>query len=70
MKLTYWFSEHINCEKLNLREKTKKVILEKIKKSGPENYKKPERVTVNYDSGFDLMKMCLSEERKFWGVIR
>ena len=70
MRLVYWFVEHKFNEQLNIRAKTKKAALLELSLKNPEEYKKPVKVLVNYQSGFDLMKMCLSNERKFWGVVK
>ena len=70
MKLIYWYVEHKTNEDLSIREKTKKTAVTESQKGDPSAYCKPIKVSVSYKSGFDLMKMCLSKERKFWGVVK
>ena len=70
MRLVYWFVEHKVNGELNIRAKTKKAALLELSGKNAEQYKKPVKLMVNYQSGFELMKMCLSNERKFWGVVK
>lgn len=64
MKLTYWVAVCKNdSERYNIRGRTKNDVLELY---DPKDYEPPKRVTIEYDSGFDLMYQCLSEGGGYW----
>ena len=63
MKLTYWVAiQHDDNKCYNLRAKTKKELLEKIKEAYWNKYDKPKKVTIEYKDSFDLMRQCLGDE--------
>tara|TARA_Y100000593_G_C4207914_1_gene285228 strand:+ start:206 stop:415 length:210 start_codon:yes stop_codon:yes gene_type:complete len=69
MKLIYWYVKNKKDSERDIRERTKKGAVRKIGKHENEFFT-PVRVEVDYRDGFDLLKKCLSPERKFWGVIK
>jgi len=68
MKLTYWYAECLNdSDCYSIREKTKRAAIgEKASLYNPEDYGPVIKVTVEYDSAFDLMKECSDEFRMHW----
>ncbi len=68
MKLTYWYAECLNdSEYYSIREKTKSAaIAEKASRHNPEDYGPVIKVTVEYDSAFNLMKECSDEFSMHW----
>ena len=69
MKLVYWYAKNKKDSKRDLRERTKKLVRKKMGSNEVEFFS-PQRVEVEYKDGFDLLKKCLSPERRFWGVIK
>ena len=78
MRISYWYARCKNdSDVYSHREKTKKACLSRCQKSWPGElnngkpawtleYCKPVRVTVEYDSGFDLLINCTCEGRLYW----
>jgi|TARA_R110000744_G_scaffold293053_2_gene403463 hypothetical protein len=69
MKLTYWYSRcpnDSNC--YSIREKTKREALAKVQwaANGGERWAHPIKVTIEYDSAFDLMVQCMTEDSGYW----
>lgn len=65
-KLTYWYCEClVDHSAYNLRAKTKKEVL-KMKESRPDGrYGEPKKNVINYRDAFDLMDICLNEDRGY-----
>lgn len=64
MKLVYWFAKcEDDADCYSIREKTKAAAEAKKKELGEDRFGKVKKVTVEYESGFDLMKTCMSEGR-------
>ena len=79
MKLTYWFSARLDdSDVYSIRVKTRKECLdtrndiceqpkakasEHVRSSWGAEFGPVVKVTVEYDSGFDLMQRCMSEDR-------
>jgi len=65
MKVTYWVAVCRNdscC--YNIRTATKKRCLELIESyGGSDEWDAPQKHTINYKSGLDLVQYCLSEDR-------
>tara|TARA_Y100000296_G_scaffold16120_1_gene18883 strand:- start:421 stop:852 length:432 start_codon:yes stop_codon:yes gene_type:complete len=78
MKLTYWYAQcPDDSDHYSIRTKTRKEAMQKWKEYGwdedlkdhpyhsIEDYK-PRKVTIEYDSGFDLMIECLEDGCGGW----
>ena len=64
MKVTYWVAHRLDNDELySIRRKTKK---ECALAKPSENYGAPRKVTVEYDSGFDLLTKCISPGCRYW----
>ena len=63
MKITYWLAKNNNDESraYDLREKTKKEILEAISIYDLGDYQSPEKITAECSDTFSLIKNCLGE---------
>lgn len=66
MKLTYWVAPRLGDHRCySLRGKTKKSVVEQLGEyttaGVDEGFGKPRKVTVEYDSAFDLLVQCLQE---------
>jgi len=62
MKLTYWVANRLTdrcC--YSIRKLTKKAVVEELKSHDKEDYGEPHKITVEYDSAFDLLNQCLQE---------
>ena len=69
MKLTYWYCECLNdAQQYNIREKTRRQAIIMRDYLGAERFGPPTKVSVEYWSGFDLMRDCLSEGGGCWEI--
>ncbi|MCP4472042.1 MAG: hypothetical protein GY815_15435 [Gammaproteobacteria bacterium] len=70
MKLTFW---EIECERdsscYSIREQTKKAALQVLNDDGPSGYANViDRVTIEYDNGFDMLQACTNEDG-YYGLV-
>jgi hypothetical protein len=65
MKVTYWYAKCLNdSDAYSIREKTKKAakkMRDEIHSGYPNSYAPIVKVTVEYKSGFDLIRMAAGE---------
>ena len=62
MKLVYWVARCKDDDSAyNIRERTKKVANAARIAAGEDRFEPVEKVVVEYDDGFDLLKQCLGE---------
>lgn len=62
MKLIYWQATPVSEPGyMTLRAKTKKQLLKDMESSWVK-FDKPEKVVLEYESGFELLDCCLSEK--------
>jgi hypothetical protein len=66
--LTYWVANCRNDHRCyNIRRKNKKEVLAEIAAHyKPSDYGEPKKVSIEYESAFDLAEMCLGEGSGFW----
>ena len=74
MKLTYWHIQHqSDSDCYSIRTRTKREALafaEEHWNKSDFDPKSVHKVTVEYDSAFDLMDQCLSEGGGYWEYVR
>jgi hypothetical protein len=62
MKLTYWVATCLDDHRCySVRGKTKKSVVEQLGSFDAESFGKPHKVTVEYESAFDLLVQCMQE---------
>lgn len=67
MILTYWYAQNlIDSDSYSIRERTKREAQKERREQGPEDYGPVVKVSVDYDSGFDLMLKCSGEDPNHW----
>jgi len=61
-KLTYWIAKQNDDHRCyDIRAKTKREVLAKMKEQNYKAWEKPIKVTIEYKNAFDLMSQCMSE---------
>ena len=66
--LTYWLAISATGHSVyNIRAKTKKEVLRLIgEHDSPEDFSAPKKVSVDYESPFELMNKCMDENNGYW----
>ena len=74
MKLTYWYAQCLtDSDCYSIRERTKKAAMAEIAERsegdtqwGEDHFGPLQKVTVEYNDGFELMWLCAGEGRFYW----
>jgi hypothetical protein len=62
MKLTYWIANCLDdSPAYSIRRRTRREVSAELAERGDGDYGEPHKITVKYDSAFDLLKRCLGE---------
>lgn len=75
MKLTYWYAQCLtDSDCYSVRERTRKDCLKVLNDNFPDGwegeYEAPVKVSVDYESGLDLLQLCTGEGRLYWERVK